>query len=340
LITRTAQVSARSQEAIKTNNKVLVTGGTGFIGSTLVRSLLNKKYQVTILDNLSTGLRDNLPTNNKLKLVTGNIKDYETVSTIVHGHQNIIHLAAQAFIPFSYQQPIEVAQVNAIGSINIFKACTNHSVKRLVHISSSEVYGTAQYLPMNEKHPMQPYSTYSVAKVAADLWAQTFFWEHKLPVVILRPFNTFGPRESLPYFIPEMIRQCLKEPKIHVGNLETSRDFTYVEDTANAMINALETKNIEGEIINIGSGQTHKMKDILTLIKQETDAEKKQVVLDKNRLRLKDVETLVTDNTKAKKILGWTPTTTFTKGIQKTIKWYIDNKQTWGYEKHGWKWRY
>jgi len=193
---------------------------------------------------------------------------------------------------------------------------------------------------MNEKHPLSPCSTYSVAKAAADLWAQTFFWEHKLPVVILRPFNTFGPRESLPYFIPEMIKQCLKETTIHVGNLETSRDFTYVEDTTNAMVNALETENIEGEIINIGTSQTHKMKDILTLIQKETDTHDKPIELDKNRLRPRDVEILVTDNTKAKKILGWTPTTTFKEGIQKTIKWYIDNGQTWGYEEHGWKWRY
>jgi dTDP-glucose 4,6-dehydratase len=172
------------------------------------------------------------------------------------------------------------------------------------------------------------------------MWAQTLYWEHKLPVVILRPFNTYGPRESLPYFIPEMIRQCLKEPVIHVGNLETSRDFTYVEDTVTAMVNALETENIEGEIINIGSNQTHKMKNILTLIKQETDAEKKQVVLDKSRLRPRDLETLVTDNTKARKILGWTPTITFEEGIRKTLKWYFNHAQTWGYEKHGWKWRY
>ena len=295
---------------------------------------------MTVLDNLSTGLRGNLPADSRMRFVTGDVRDFETVSKIVRNNQNVIHLAAQAFIPFCYQQPLEVAQVNAIGSINIFKACSTHSVKRLVYISSSEVYGTAQNLPMNENHPMRPTSTYSVAKAAADLWAQTFFWEHNLPVVILRPFNTFGPRESLPYFIPEMIKQCLKEPTIQAGNLQTSRDFTYVDDTANAIVNALETENIEGEIINIGTSQTHKMKDILTLIQRETDTEDKPIELDKNRLRPRDVEILVTDNTKARKILGWTPTTTFKEGIRKTIKWYIDNGQTWGYEEHGWKWRY
>jgi len=320
--------------------RVLVTGGAGFIGSTLVRKLLNMNYHITVIDDLSTGLAKNLPKSDKLRLIEGDVRDFDLVSRVIRDHPYVVHLAAQAFIPFSFQMPLQVAEVNAIGSINILKACRDSKVKRLVHISSSEVYGPAQCVPMNEKHPLQPYSTYSVAKAAADLWAQTFFWEHKLPVVILRPFNTFGPRESLPYFIPEMIRQCLKESIIRVGNLETSRDFTYVEDTASAMVKALETEGIEGEIINIGTGQTHKMKDILALIKKETGAEEKRVMLDKSRLRPRDVETLVTDNAKAGKILGWTPTTAFEEGIRRTIKWYKDNGQAWGYERHGWKWRY
>jgi len=167
-----------------------------------------------------------------------------------------------------------------------------------------------------------------------------FHWEHKLPVVILRPFNTFGPRESLPYFIPEMIRQCVKEPRIKVGNLKTSRDFTYVEDTTEAMTSALQTPNIEGETINIGTCKTWKMETILDLIKKETHSEDKKVAVDESRLRPRDVEMLITDNAKAQKLLGWKPTTTFEEGIRKTIKWYKDNSQTWGYEKHGWKWRY
>ena len=321
-------------------DKVLVTGGAGFVGSALVRKLLDRNYHVTVLDDLSTGRSENLPNTRRLKLIDGDVRDFDVVLKAIRNHPYVVHLASQAFIPFSYQMPLQVAEVNALGSINILKACIDSKIKRLVHISSSEVYGPAQYTPMNEGHPLHPYSTYSVAKAAADLWAQSFFWEHKLPVVILRPFNTFGPRESLPYFIPEMIRQCLKEPKIHVGNLETKRDFTYVEDTANAMVKALETENIEGEIINIGTGQTHRMKDILTLIKKETETEEKPVELDKNRLRPRDVEILVADNSKAKKTLGWTPTTTFEEGIRKTIKWYKDNEHTWGYEMHGWKWRY
>lgn len=320
--------------------KLLVTGGAGFVGSTLVRKLLDKGYKVTVMDDFSTGLRDYLPQSVKLKVASGNVQNFEKVSSIIRGHQKVMHLAAQAFIPYSYQNPLHVAEVNATGSINVFKACLNHKVKRLVHVSSSEVYGSAKYTPMDEAHPLCPYSTYSVAKVAADMWAQTFHWEHKLPVVILRPFNTFGPRETLPYFIPEMIRQSLKETVIRVGNLETSRDFTYVDDLVEAMIIALEKDEIEGEIINIGTRQTHKMKEILDLIKKEVGADEKDVMPDKKRLRPKDVEILVADNSKAERVLGWKPKTRFEEGIQKTVKWYVNHDKMWGYEKNKWRWRY
>ncbi|MCZ2809012.1 MAG: SDR family NAD(P)-dependent oxidoreductase [Candidatus Bathyarchaeota archaeon] len=322
------------------NKKVLVTGGAGFIGSTLVRKLLKEEFQVTVFDDLSIGLRDNLPKNEKLRFIKGDVSDFKATSSAIRTHPYVIHLAAQAFVPLSYEMPKKVAEVNATGSLNVFKACLNHSVHRLVHVSSSEVYGTAKYTPMNEQHPMHPHSTYSVAKAAADMWAQTLHWEHNLPVVILRPFNTFGPRESLPYFIPEMIRQCVKEPQIKVGNLKTSRDFTYVEDTTEAMITALQTPNIEGEIINIGATKAWKMEDILTLIQKETASEQKEVVIDKHRLRPRDVEMLVTDNRKARKLMGWKPITAFEQGIQNTIRWYQKNGKMWGYEKRGWEWRY
>jgi len=336
----TKQVQNSGAEENTVREKILVTGGAGFIGSTLVRKLLDKGYNVTVLDDFSTGLRDYLPQSEKLRVASGNVKNFEKVSSIVRGHQKVMHLAAQAFIPYSYENPVQVAEVNAIGSINVFKACLNHKVKRLVHVSSSEVYGSAKYTPMDEAHPLRPYSTYSVAKVAADMWAQSLYWEHKLPVVILRPFNTFGPRETLPYFIPEMVRQSLKETVIRVGNLETSRDFTYVDDLVEAMIIALEENKIEGEIINIGTRQTHKMNEVLNLIKREVGADEKDVVPDRKRLRPKDVEILVADNSKARRILGWKPKTKFKEGIQKTVKWYISQGKMWGYEKSKWRWRY
>jgi len=313
--------------------KVLVTGGAGFIGSTLTRHLLNRGYKVTVLDNLSTGWRQNLPEHKDLKLVSGDVRDFELVHTVTPGHSHVIHLAAQAFIPLGYQLPVQVAETNALGSLNVFKASLNSGVKRLVHISSSEVYGSARYIPMDEKHPLCPCSTYAVGKAAADQWAQTFSFEHKLPVVILRPFNTFGPRETLPRFINEVIRQCLKEPVINVGNLETSRDFTYVEDCASAIIAALETEGIEDEIINIGTNRAWKMREVLDMIKKYLKTEEKEVVTDYSRIRPKEVTYLVTSNTKAGKLLGWKPTIDFSKGLAKTIEWYLNNGMSWGYER-------
>lgn len=321
--------------------KVLVTGGAGFIGSTLVRELLARGYKITVLDNMSIGLIENLPDGDgALKIIAGDVRDFEMVSAVVHGHNLVLHLAAQAFIPMSYDLPVKCADVNSIGSLNVFKACLDHDVKRIVHVSSSEVYGSSRYVPMDEKHPLNPVSTYAVSKLAADLWAQSMYFEHKLPVVILRPFNTFGPRDTLPRFIPEIIRQNLKEPVIKVGNLQSGRDYTFVTDTAKGIIKAMECEDIEGEIINFGTGRSPKMHEILSMILKRMDTENKEVVQDKTRLRPHDVNNLISDASKARKLLGWAPEFNLEDGLQKTIDWYMNNGQTWMYEKRGWYWKF
>jgi GDP-mannose 4,6-dehydratase len=323
------------------NKKVLVTGGCGFIGSTLVRQLISKGYYVTILDNFSIGLLDNIPNGNKsLRIVAGDIRDFEMASALIKEEDYVIHLAAQAFIPMSYDLPVKCADVNALGSLNVFKACLDHDVKRIVHISSSEVYGHALYTPMDEEHPLKPRSTYAVAKMAADLWAQTMAYEHKLPVVILRPFNTYGPRDTLPRFIPESIRQCFKTKTIKLGNLNTARDYTYVEDTTRAMVLALETDGIEGEIINFGTGKSYRMSEIIEMTKKLTGATEKEIIHDPHRSRPADVNLLMADWSKAEKLLGWKPEIDFSDGLKKTIDWYAGNGSSWGYEKRGYYWSY
>ena len=320
--------------------KVFVTGGAGFIGSTLIRQLLQKGYKVTVFDSLCSGMRDNVPNGGSMRIVTGDVRDLEMVTSVMKGHQYVVHLAAQAFIPVSYQLPVNIAETNAVGSLNVFKACLDTAVERVVHISSSEVYGSAVYTPIDERHPTNPFSTYAVGKLAADLWAQTMHFEHKLPVVVLRPFNTFGPRDTLPRFIPEMIRQCLKEPVIRTGDISTFRDYTYVEDTCRAIVKALETEGIEGELINFGTGKALMMKTILEMIMRATGCENKEVIEDTSRFRPKDVGTLIASNLKAYKMLGWAPEVEFSDGLQKTISWYKDNGVGWSYEKYGWHWRY
>lgn len=322
--------------------RVFLTGGAGFIGSTLIRQLLSDGYFVTVFDNLSLGSIDNIPNDHKnLRLIAGDVRDYEMVSAVIRGHEYVIHMAAQAFIPMSYDLPVKCADVNALGSLNVFKACLNgHDCKRIIHISSSEVYGPAKYMPMDEEHPLNPKSTYAVSKLAADLWAQTMEFEHKLPVVILRPFNAFGIRDTLPRFIPEMIRQCIKEPVIKVGDISTSRDFTYVEDLSRAIVLALETEDIEGDIINIGTGKSHTMSNVLDMIKNIIGSEKKETIQDTTRLRPHDVDVLISSTEKASKVLGWKNEINLNEGLKRTINWYMENGKTWNYEKRGWNWRY
>jgi len=319
---------------------VLVTGGAGFIGSTLVRQLLSKGYQVTVCDTLTTGTMANLPRHDALRFLPCDVTDVESIQSVVPGHNYVVHLAARAFIPVSYQFPTSIAETNALGSLNVFKACLDSEIKRIVHVSSSEVYGSAVYVPMDEQHPLNPRSTYAVSKLAADLWAQTMAFEHKLPVVVLRPFNVFGPRDTCPRFITEVIRQCFKAPVIQVGNVEPSRDFTYVEDSARAILLALEREESLGELINIGTERSQKMSEILEMIKKITGAEEKEVVHDGARLRPHDVPMLMSSSAKASRVLGWKPEVDFHEGLQKTIQWYVESGKNWSYEERGWHWRY
>jgi len=314
--------------------KVFVTGGAGFIGSAVVRQLLTCGHSVTVFDDLSTGAKENLPTDNALNLLVGDVGDFEATSLAIKGHEYVVHLAAQAFIPVSYNYTRSVAKTNALGSLNVFRASLNKRVKRIVHVSSSEVYGSAMYTPMDELHPLNPKSSYAVSKLAGDLWAQTIAYEHNLPVVIPRPFNTFGPRDTCPRFIPEVIRQCLKASPIQIGNLSTYRDLTYVEDVARAIVLALENERIGGEVINVGTGKSLKMCEILEMIKQKTGNKNKEVVEDRSRFRTHDVTLLMADFKKASMLLGWKPQVEFAEGLQKTIDWYCSNGMTWGYEKH------
>jgi dTDP-glucose 4,6-dehydratase len=322
--------------------KILVTGGCGFIGSAIVEELLKARHDVTILDNLSSGSPDNLrdvPNSSMVRIVVGDVRDHDVVTEIVKLHDKVIHLAAQAYIPYSYEFPTHVSDVNFTGTLNVLRACLESGTRRVVHVSSSEVYGTAKTVPMDETHPLSPESTYAVSKAASDMIARTLFLEHKLPVVVIRPFNSYGPRESLPYFIPDMIRQCVKSDRIVVGNLETSRDFTYVEDTAKAIVSSLDADSVLGEAINVGSEKTWRMSEILEMIMKMTGTQDKVVAVDQKRTRPQDVKMLLASSEKAYRLLGWKPLVDFRDGLRKTIEWYMANK-SWPYERIGWAWRY
>ena len=324
------------------NKRVLVTGGAGFIGSEVVSQLLTNGYFVTILDNFSSGKKQYLPkSNKKLKVIKGDIRDKKSVKKAVTDQEVVIHLAALPFIPDSFYYPGDFFDVNTNGSINmLWNSIKSRSVETFVHISTSEVYGSAQTVSMNENHPTTPHSTYAVSKLAGDRAAFTLHKENGFPVVIIRPFNSYGPRFTEPYIIPEIMSQILNNSKeIILGNVNTSRDFTYVQDTASAIIKSMIEKKANGEIINVGSGTEISIlnlaKKILKIAKKKT-----KIKYDKSRERPYDVNRLNCNNKKAKRILKWSPKISMDEGLSQTFSWATKNTisfdapfKRWYYEK-------
>jgi nucleoside-diphosphate-sugar epimerase len=299
----------------------LVTGGAGFIGNEVVRQLLSKDATVTVFDNFSSGKLSNLPKNKKLKIIHGDIRKNSDIKKAIKNQEIIINLAALPFIPDSYNFPVNFFDINTLGSINfILNSIKSNSVENFIQISTSEVYGTAQVIPMDENHPTFPHSTYAVSKLAADRAAFTLHKEHNFPVVIIRPFNSFGPRFTQPYIIPEIIKQISKSNILKLGNIKSSRDFTFVSDTANAIINATIEKKAVGEVINVGYGKDITISKIANSIIKQMN-KKVKTIHDKTRIRPYDVNKLVCDNSKARKILKWKPKISFEEGLKITLDW-------------------
>ena len=310
------------------DKSVLVTGGAGFIGSEAVQQLLSEKAKVTVFDNFSSGKRKYLPKQDKnLRIIKGDITDEKAVNKATKDQEIILHFAALPFIPDSFYYPVDFFKVNTIGSMHVFwSAVKSKTVETVINTSTSEVYGSAQYTPMDENHPTSPYSTYAVSKLAADRAAFTLHKENGFPVVIIRPFNTFGPRYTEPYIIPEIIGQILRGSReLNLGNIHSTRDFTFVSDTVKGFIKAAKEKKALGEIINLGSQNEVKIGDLVTKLSKIAKI-KTKIKRDESRLRPYDVNRLVCNNKKAKKLLKWKPTVTVDKGLKLTYEWAKDNK--------------
>ena len=309
------------------DRRILVTGGAGFIGSEVVTQLIKKNAIVTVLDNFSSGKKQYLPNKSKkLIIINGDIKNEKIVEKAVKNQEVIIHLAALPFIPDSYYYPAEFFKVNTIGSVNLLWKSIKSNTKRFIHISTSEVYGTGQFFPMDENHPTAPHSTYAVSKLAGDRVAFTLHKENGFPVVIIRPFNSYGPRYTEPYIIPEILSQILNGNKeLMLGNIEATRDFTYVSDTADAIIRSIDAKKVIGEIINVGSGHETSIRNLAFKI---TKIAKKKIKIkyDESRERPYDVNRLYCNNKKAKRLLGWKPKISINLGLRKTFDWATKNK--------------
>jgi len=309
--------------------RILVTGGAGFIGSEVVSQLIKKNAMVSVLDNFSSGKKQYLPKKKNLKIIKGDITDEKVVSRAVKDQEFVIHLAALPFIPDSFHYPANFFNVNANGSVNLlWKSIQSKTVTRFIHISTSEVYGTAQHTPMDENHPTVPHSTYAVSKLAGDRVAFTLHKENGFPVVIIRPFNSYGPQYTQPYIIPEIMNQLLIGNKeLMLGNIDATRDFTYVSDTANAIIRSLDSKKAVGEIINVGSGNEISIRDLAFKI-SKVAKKKIKIRHDESRERPYDVNRLICNNKKASKLLGWKPKINMDQGLKKLFQWAINNPTT------------
>ena len=303
------------------NKEILVTGGCGFIGSEIVKQLSLLGANVTIIDNLSSGKEKYIQGFSNVKLITADLLDDHAIKSVVKDKEYVINNAALPFIPDSYYMPKKFFDVNVNATISLALAVIKEKkAKRFVHISSSEIYGTARYTPMDENHQTTPQSTYAVSKLAGERVVFTMHKEHNLPAVIIRPFNSFGPNITQPYIIPEIIRQMEKNDVIKLGNLNAKRDLTYVTDTARGIILSLVKEGVIGEVINIGSQRSFSIRELVSLISEIMD-KKVSIEIDPSRFRPYDVDTLICNYERATKLLGWKPEIAVKEGLEKTVEW-------------------
>jgi len=314
------------------SKRVLVTGAGGFIGSHLTERLVDLGAQVTAFlrynsraDEAMIGL---LPPEKKkkIRIIYGELRQSETVKKAMKNIDIVFNLAALISIPYSYLHPQEVIETNTLGTLNVLTAAREEEVEKLVQTSTSEVYGTAQYIPIDEKHPKQPQSPYSASKIAADAIALSFYYSFKLPVAIIRPFNAYGPRQSDRAVIPAIISQALVKKKVLIGSTTPTRDLNFVSDTVEGFIKIAESENSIGEEINIGSGFEISIGDLAEKIVSLVGKEVK-LIKDEKRVRPEksEVERLLADNSKARKLLSWSPRVGLDAGLKMTIKWIKDH---------------
>ena len=319
------------------NKEVLVTGGCGFIGSEVTKQLSDFGAKITIIDNLSSGKEEYIKKISNVSLINSDLNDKEKIHDLVKEKDYVINLAALPFIPDSYFYPNEFFETNVNTTINLALAVSKEKrIKRFVHISSSEIYGSARHIPMDENHPTTPQSTYAVSKLAGERVVFTMHKEHNIPAVIIRPFNSFGPNITQPYIIPEIISQLLKnQDEITLGNINSKSDLTFVSDTARGMILALIVEGIIGETINIGSQRALSIKELAQKIANIMGKEI-SINVDSTRFRPHDVDTLVCDYSKANKLLGWKPEISINEGLEQTIKWVKENGISFNKPFKGW----
>jgi NAD dependent epimerase/dehydratase len=307
---------------------ILVTGADGFIGSHLVEMLVAQGYHVKALSQYNSfnnwGWLEDIPANDRIEVLNGDVRDAHYCKHITKDIDTVFHLAALIAIPYSYVAPDSYVDTNVRGTLNICQAAKENGCARVIHTSTSEVYGTAQYVPIDENHPLQPQSPYSASKIGADAMAMSFYNAFDLPITIARPFNTYGPRQSARAVIPTIITQIADGAKeIKLGDVTPTRDFNYVSDTCRGFIALAESDTAVGETVNIGSNFEISVIDTLTMIKDIMGSDV-EFVLDAQRQRpdKSEVFRLWCDNTKIHGLTGFKPELTIRDGLQKTVEWF------------------
>ena len=314
------------------NKKIIITGATGFIGSHLTELFVKKGYKVTAFDRYNPEYNLGHLKNSKFKkdieFIFGDIRDYDSVNASLKGKNIVLHLAALIGIPYSYYSPLAYIKTNIEGTYNVLNAVKNSNIEQLIVTSTSETYGSAQKVPIKETHRLIGQSPYAATKISADQLAISYWRSFKTPVKIIRPFNTFGPRQSSRAVIPSIILQALNNQNIKLGNTETTRDYTYVNDLCNAYFEILKTKNLFGIPVNVGSNKEIKIKEIANMIIKMTNSNLK-IKVEKMRFRpkLSEVDRLKCDNSLIKKKTKWRPRIEFKKGLEETIRWIKNNKE-------------
>ena len=311
--------------------RVLITGAGGFIGSHLTEQLVTMGAQVRALVHYrsdgSWGWLDQSQYKNEIEVIAGDIRDRDSVAQALKAQEIVFHLAALIAIPYSYDAPLSYVQTNIEGTLNVLQAAREVGLERMVHTSTSEAYGTARYVPINEEHPLQGQSPYAASKIGADKLAESFYLSFNLPVATVRPFNAYGPRQLARAVIPTIITQALTESRVQLGNLEPTRDFNYVTDTVDGFIRMAENPLAIGQTINIGTGREISISSLVELILELTGKKDVPITCNDERTRppKSEVERLCADARKATEILDWQPQHTLEEGLMLTIEWIRSN---------------